>query len=174
MRYFAALNIMALNGSEIIDRETYDGGVVRGVFIPLDENGLRYYAKGNILNYYMDMVECRPNPDGVTHHIKPYVRKKDREAFKRRYGNCYIGKMQPKASDKKRLYSPDVDAILGLREVDMNDPKYSIYRKLKSDRIEQKMKERAERKARRAERRAERERRRQEKLNQQQNGSEKE
>lgn len=174
MNYFADIDLMKLNGAEIIDHETFDGGIVRGVFIPLDENGLRYYAKGNALHYYMDIPECRPNPDGFTHNIKPYVRKADREAFRERYGICYIGRMQPKLIEKKKLYRPDVDEILGLRQVDTSDPRYSVYRKQTSASIEQKMKERAERRERRAARRAERERRRQEKLKQQENGPEKE
>jgi hypothetical protein len=167
MNYFADIDLMKMNGAEIIDHETIGGGIVRGVFIPLEENGLRYYPNRNVLHYYMDISECRPNPDGFTHNIKPYIRKADREAFIERYGRYYIGKMKLKMSENKKMFQPDVDEILGLRQVDTSDPKYSVYRKLTSAQVAQKKQERAERKARREARRAERERRRQEKLKQQ-------
>lgn len=174
MRYFGDLNLMALNGAEIIDHETVDGGIVRGVFIPLEENGLRYYVRGNNLSYFMDITECRPNPEGYTHNIKPYVRKADRQAFRERYGTVYVGKLKPQMSEMKRIYNPDVDDILGLRQVDTGDPKYSVCYQHSMDTVREKIKEREERKARRAARRAERERRRQERLKQQENGPEKE
>lgn len=145
MRYFIEVDLLKLNNAEVIDRETFDGGVTRGVFIPLDENGLRHYKAKNQLVYFMDGIEARPNPDGYTHNIKPYVRKAQRADIRARFGIPYIGRMKPQRSQYQRFQNSDIDAILGIDSTGFVDEKRLYYHKKTDEQIAEIYRDRRER-----------------------------
>lgn len=86
MRYFGVMDLLGFQNAKVIDYEDQDENVVRGVFIPLEDNDIRYIRKKNHAFVNLDFRERKPNPDDQCNSIKPYVPKKNITAYKEKFG----------------------------------------------------------------------------------------
>lgn len=92
MKAFGQLNLLALQGSEVMDKTDEEGASVRGVFIPFEPNYISYSKKYNRAMLNMDCRDRQPNPENITHNIKPYIAKKNRKTYWEKYGTApFIG-----------------------------------------------------------------------------------
>lgn len=100
MRYYGTLDLLKFQNAKVIDYEDQDDNVVRGVFIPIEDNRVRYRAKYNQATVGLDFRERKPNPDNITHSIKPYVSKKNVTAYKDEFGEIpFLGQMSVASSN---------------------------------------------------------------------------
>lgn len=95
--YFIDLNLSHLKNVFVEDR-TIEGEEVKCVCIPIEQNGLTVGYKSGV-HIRGIMKESRPNPDGMTHYIIPYIRDKRLYAKLVKEGwwrtMFYLGKAKP-------------------------------------------------------------------------------
>lgn len=102
------LRILLTNflGSRVMDIENQDGIMERGVFIPLDINGLHETDRGNVAFYAFVTERMTACIDGSSHYVKL---KMNADSLKRinemGYETPYIGNMRP--SNIKPSYQTD-------------------------------------------------------------------
>lgn len=109
--YTLRLRLMQLLGSRVIDVENADGFMEKGVFIPLELNGLSVTKHGNVALYAYVTERMAATRDNSTHYLKL---KLNRDSLKKinelGYSLPFIGEMTPsKASPKHQrdFYSND-------------------------------------------------------------------
>lgn len=92
------LRILLTNflGSRVMDVENQDGIMERGVFIPMDMNGLHETNRGNVAFYAFVTERMTACLDGSSHYIKL---KMNADSLKRindmGYETPFIGSMRP-------------------------------------------------------------------------------
>lgn len=94
--YILRLTLTNFVCSRVIDIENEDGVSERGVFIPLDINGLHVTDRGNVSSHFFVTERMRTAIDGGTHYVKMKINK---DALNRMnelgYENPYVGDMRP-------------------------------------------------------------------------------
>lgn len=84
------LNLSAFNNAEIIELERNDERV-RGIFIPINKNGL-YQCKRGHIKCFFSILDCKPNTYGFSHYIRTYTSKERRlELLRQGYKMPIIG-----------------------------------------------------------------------------------
>lgn len=69
--YFIEVELTKLRNTSIETMEV-EGQMEEGIFIPIKRNGL-IMTKNKKVKLLMRMLERKPNPDGYTHTITPYM-----------------------------------------------------------------------------------------------------
>lgn len=94
--YTLRLRLMQLLGSRVIDVEDADGIMEKGVFIPLEMNGLHVTNKGNVALYAYVTERMAATRDNSTHYLKLKVTKdKLKKLDELGYSLPFIGEMTP-------------------------------------------------------------------------------
>lgn len=94
--YNLRIKLTKFLGSRIIDVEDEDGILEKGVFIPLNMNGLHITKKGNVNAYAYVMERVGIAIDGSSHYIRLSVPKDSLISInKLGYDLPYIGELTP-------------------------------------------------------------------------------
>jgi hypothetical protein len=102
--FLANIRLTGFLESRIIEDETNDGRRQKGVFIPLEINGLKLYHDKSVYAPLYVMQRRVPHK-GVTHYLRQKVSKDHLEDLKELgHELCYLGDMRPyyafKTNDK--------------------------------------------------------------------------
>lgn len=96
LNYNLTFNLTKFLGSRVVDMENQDGFMERGVFIPLDMNGLHVTKRGNVNAYAFVSERMGISVDGSSHYLRLKVPQEAlKEINKLGYELPYIGCMKP-------------------------------------------------------------------------------
>lgn len=100
--YVLRLKLLSFIGSKIVEIENDEGFMEKGVFIPLDINGLHVTDRGNVSLYAFVTERLAAAKNGTSHYLRMKI---SREALQKLYDlgyeNPYIGEMKPSFSTPK-------------------------------------------------------------------------
>lgn len=83
-------------GSRVMDLENQDGIIERGVFIPMDMNGLHETSRGNVAAHFFVTERLTASKDGSSHYIKLKMPKESLERINNLgYETPFVGSMHP-------------------------------------------------------------------------------
>lgn len=105
-------------GSRVVEMEDQEGFMERGIFIPLDMNGLHVTKKGNVNAYAFVSERMGVSVDGSSHYIRLKVPQESLKAIKKLgYELPFIGSMTPMNHTTKYQY----DKMKEMKHVNVNN-----------------------------------------------------